>query len=188
MKEINSMSMIVVASCFGLATLGFLGYSKVVSYKKKTKKKETPQPSVEASKTETVNEATNTSQKEPVEIYNATNTTANRLVEGIITDLLNKNDKFKGPDHFMGEFVRIAIKNIIDPRWFDELPKDTNELNNLIKTYDRKIYRLYERKVLGIGFDNTRPNSHNGKKVKKSTLHCRVVVLNLMEAEKSKIC
>ena len=163
----SSKSMIVVVAGLSLAVLGFLGYRKVVSKKSKVESEETPQPSVEASKTENVND-TNISQ-EPVKVKNSEvfeTGDVDKLVKEIVLGLLNKDGEFKGHDHFMSEFVRISFKNIIDPRLYEKLPRDTNEMIALVKTYGNGTYRLYERKVLGIN----NGLSKDGKKKKYSVL------------------
>ena len=172
----SSKSMIVVVAGLGLVALGFLGYRKMVSKKENKRTEETPQPSVEASKTENVNDAKISQEPEKVENVKKDEVfgvdEVDKLVKEIIISLLNKECEYKGHDHFMSEFIRISFKNIIDPRWYEKLPKDTNEMIVLIKTYGINTYRLYERKVLGIN----NGLGKGGKKKKYSTLIYRRTV------------
>lgn len=161
----SSKSMIVVAAGLGLVVLGFLGYRKMASKNNEKKTPETPQPSVEASKTENVDDAKISQEPKVVENIKEDEVgDVDKLVKEIILGLLNKDCNFKGHDHFMSEFVRISFKNIIDPRWYEKLPRDTNEMIALVKTYGNNTYRLYERKVLGINNGLSR----GGKKKKYS--------------------
>lgn len=143
-----SKSTVAVVATASVVLLGFLGYRVMQSMKKVAKKPdlqkdrdtiETPLASVEPSETKNVNDRT----------YLKNVSGVRELMRKVSWTLLTKNPDsafFASREDFLGEFIRTSFRYIVNPMWYERLPKNVDELENLLK--DFKLYDKYKKKLL----------------------------------------
>lgn len=152
MKKLN----IVVASLFTLSALGFLGYLVIATKtseqqddRKKTSEKEFDEE-IE-NNTRLSNESQDKTNKVDVTELNVPECikeTVYETVDQLVTDILYyyiHTGNVVSPENLLTNLIRICQKKIeyLNMDWFEKLPKNVEELENLIR--DLELWDAYTK-------------------------------------------